>query len=276
MPDMQEMLAKRVVYTLPGMEQAQVQRDLTYKTVGDLALKLDVYQPSTVPAGTLRPAVVLIHGDADPAMLRDAKEWGQYVSYGQLLAVLGLVAVTFNHRSTVGLTQMADVAGDIDDLLTYVRGHAAEWQIDPDQLGLWVFSAGVPYGMRAAILDHQRSVRCCAAYYGPLDLRPLRAHVPAVVTEEALREFSPLYHLEQATEPLPPLLVVRCGGDRPWLNESIARFVAEALVRDVPLDFLNHPGAPHAFDVLDARPRSQAIIRHTLAFFQEHLASLPS
>jgi hypothetical protein len=49
-----------VVDTLPGMHQAQVHKDLIYKTVNDLGLGLDVYYPAEYYGQSLLPAVILL------------------------------------------------------------------------------------------------------------------------------------------------------------------------------------------------------------------------
>src|SRR5947209_5739400 len=106
MPDFEEMVKKRVVYTIPDMEQVKVQKNITYKTADGTDLKMDVYYPTDLQTDSQRPAVMLVHGEGvDPAILKAAKDWGVFVSFGQLIAACGLIAVTFNHRSTEDLTR---------------------------------------------------------------------------------------------------------------------------------------------------------------------------
>src|SRR2546421_5466561 len=77
---------KRIVYEMPGMQAAIVQKDITYKTVDGQELRLDVYYPEEYDGDRRLPAVLFVHGDGPPELLQDAKEWGQYVSWGQLVA----------------------------------------------------------------------------------------------------------------------------------------------------------------------------------------------
>src|SRR3954454_9854778 len=93
----------RVVYKLSDMEQAVVKKDIAYKTVEAGDLKMDVYYPANFQDARLLPAVLFVHGDGPDEMLKDAKDWGQYISWGQLIAASGLIVVTFNHRSTRNL-----------------------------------------------------------------------------------------------------------------------------------------------------------------------------
>ncbi len=269
MPDLNELATLRVVYTVPGMEQVHIRKNLTYKQLDTSKLQLDVYLPPDLAAETRLPAVLLVHGEAP--LEAQPKEWGCFVSAGQILAASGLIGVTFNHRPSARYTRLHDAASDIDDLLGYLATHADTLQIDPDHIGLWVFSAGGPYGVRAAIGETRLHIRCVAAYYTVMDLQQGREQIPDV-DDETVRQFSPAYLIVQQPEAVPPMLVARAGKDHPIINESLDRFVQAALASNITLDCLNHPEGRHGFDFLDAVPRSREIIKHTLDFFQTYLA----
>jgi dienelactone hydrolase len=70
---------------------------------------------------------------------------------------------------------------------------------------------------------------------------------------------------------VPPVLVARAGLDGGWINDSIGRFVDEALSRIVELELLTHPEGRHGFDMLDDIERSRKILRHTITFLGRHL-----
>jgi hypothetical protein len=57
----------------------------------------------------------------------------------------------------------------------------------------------------------------------------------------------------------------------PRLNETIDRFMVKALSRNLPVTFVNHPAAPHAFDLFDESETSREIIRQILAYLRSHL-----
>jgi dipeptidyl aminopeptidase/acylaminoacyl peptidase len=166
----QSMARMRVVYSLPGMEEGPVCRDILFKTVGDLTLKMDVYTPGDLVPGSAHPAVILVSGgDASAETLR-TREIGLYVSYGQLLAASGFIGIVFDHRGLEGYSQLREVGEDTDDLVTYVRTHAASLGVDPDRLCIWAFSAGPIYGFRTAFRTAPPSIRCAIAYYGGMSL----------------------------------------------------------------------------------------------------------
>jgi acetyl esterase/lipase len=259
------MLEKGVVYPIPRDSEIERVADLPYRD-STPALTLDIYRPAGAKA--LLPTAVLVHGDLrDPEAVKDVKDWGQYRSWGELIAATGLAAVTFNHRSAHGGTRMADVVDDIECVLQHIETNGEQLGLDPSSLALVAFSMGVPYALRVAF-DRQATLRCAVAFYGPMDLRGM----PWPVDAEVLAEFSPIHHL-CAGRDLPPLFVARAGSDDPDLNDSIDSFVAEALRQNIHLDFMNHPHGPHAFDIFDESERSRALIAAALSFLQRQLGT---
>ncbi len=271
--DPQDVLRRRIVYQVPEMERARVRKDITYKTTDEGMLALDVYAPAS-GNGAL-PAVIFVHGDGPAEFVHNAKEWGVFVSWGQLVAASGLVGITFNHRSTHGFTRLDEVSTDVDDLLAFVRANAETLGVDASRVCMWIASAGGPFGMRVALGMAPGmapdGIRCIVAYYTVMDVLPLRAQLPATVSDATLRACSPVAALADAAADVPPLFVARAGLDRVDLNDGLDRFIATALARNVTLDVMNHPAGHHGFDALDDDERSREIIRRTLEFMREHL-----
>ncbi len=261
---------EQLAYVLPDMARIRTRKDVTYKTVEELELKLDVYYPNDM-TNALHPAVLFLHGDAAPELLKDAKEWTQYVQWGQLVASSGLIGITSNHRSTEKGTMFNEAAQDVDDLIEFVREHATDLGIDKDRLCLWACSAGGPVTLRTVLRNPPSFVRCIVAYYCLLDLRHLRTRFATSITDEMLQEFSPLYHLSQSNGKIAPMLIARAGRDYPDFNIAVDAFIADALAKNAPIEVINHPTGQHAFDVRDNDKRSQQIIRQTLAFMLCHL-----
>lgn len=240
------------------MDRVQRQRDLVYKSLPSGTLLMDVYAPADAARHAL-PAVIMVHGDGPPDWLKDIKDWGQYVSWGELLAASGLVAITFNHRSTEGWTRITEAASDVDDLVALLRARASRWSIDADRLAIWVASAGGFLGARVA-LANRPAVRSLAIYYGLM--------VPARVGSVDLERFSPA---EQLDKDGPPIFIARAGLDRPKLNETLDHFTDAATKAGLDVELHNHAAGRHAFDVLDPGPRSSEIIVRSVEFLKSRL-----
>ena len=263
-PTLEEIKPMRVVYSVPGMERVKVQKNLVFKKAGDLELQMDVYAPPDLKRGERRPAVVFVSGDAPWEILKDLKDWGVYVSYGQLAAAHGFVGVTFNHRSTERFAKLRDAASDVDDAIAYARGHADELGIDPDRICLWAYSAGGPF-LRTMLRDKPAFVRCVVGYYSMFG--PPKGATP----EDVAREFTVANYLGQNPKSVPPLMVVRAGRDVPFINDSVDEFLREAVRQNLSIEFVNYAEGTHGFDVDVNTDRTREIIKRTLEFVKKHL-----
>ena len=69
-----------------------------------------------------------------------------------------------------------------------------------------------------------------------------------------------------------PLFVVRSGKDEtPGLNMALDAFAARAIEENRPLTLVNHPAAPHSFDVALDGPETRRILQQGLDFLRAHL-----
>jgi acetyl esterase/lipase len=252
---------------LPPPAGAHVERDLVYRTDGDRVLKLDVYRPSS--SRDANPVVFLVSGDAPEEIIATAKDWGVFRSYGEHLAARGIVGVSFNHRSANRLAP-TEVASDVEAAIGFVRGRGGHLRIDVDRVGVWVFSAGGPFGLAPLLQRPPEWLRCAAGFYTIWDLAPLRANLPWA-TDESVRRWSCVTALETDSPDLPPLILARAGRDRAPLLEGTDTFVRKAHERGIDLRVLDHPTGQHGFGTRDDDERSREIIRETLEFFVRHL-----
>lgn len=268
-PWIKDIAPPRIVYSVPGMERVKARKNLTYRSVAGDDLKADVYSPPKIRRGERLPAVIFIHGGAlPPNLLTKPKEWGVYISYGQLIAASGFVGVTFNHRY-YGYDYLDEAQSDVDELINYVRNNADALGVDKERIFVWAFSAGGIFLSRA-LRDAPAYVRGIIAFYPVLDLQPFRKEIPVAVADETLKEFSPLYRLSVREKLTVPLLVARAGLDDAELNRVVDDFVREATVKNTNLDFINHGAGQHGFDVLNNDDRSREIIKRTLDFIKAH------
>jgi dienelactone hydrolase len=247
---------KRVVYRVPGMESVDVRRD-----VGPLAM--DVYYPSE-SRGARLPAVIFVSGYSDPgfqAMIGcKLKEMGSYVSWGELTAASGMIAITYSPT---------EPAADTLALLLDVRSRAEALGIDETRIGIWACSGNVPNALWV-LMNEGEHLRCAVLCYGlMLDLDG------GTTVAEAAKAFGMANPVAgKSVSDMPkglPLLIVRAGQDRPGLNQTIDRFVSGALGSNLPVTVVNLPAAQHAFDIMDDSEVSREAIRQILSFMQFHL-----
>jgi acetyl esterase/lipase len=273
-PAFEEMYKMPLVFSVPGEDQAQVRRDIVYKSTegpnGKLNLKLDVYTPRGAKPSDRFPAVVLISGGGAEDPAHDFRDAGVYLSYGRVLAASGFVAITFNKRYQRGADGTSHGLEDFNDLVRYVRDHAAELHVDANRVAFWAFSGG---GMLLgpALSGDQPFARAALCFYCVLDV-----DLPVLSAEdrEKMRaHLSPLAQMEHATGTVPAILIARAGLDSPDLNRNLERFVDAALAKNLTMEVMNHPQGRHAFDILDADARSREIIQRALDFLRAHLQS---
>jgi hypothetical protein len=261
---------KPAVYRIAGMEHATVRKDVVYRTTGAGPLTMDVYSPADATIGARLPVVVLAAGYNDTGYEKMLgcrfKEMASSVSWGQLIAASGLVAVAYTNT---------DPAADLDALIEHVRGNAAALGIDENRMGVFACSGSVPFALSALMAGSTNAagprgpgLRCAALLYGfMLDLDGATGVAEAAKT---FRFANP--GAGESLDNLPrslPLFIARAGQDQfPHLNDSIDRFVARALARNQPITVVNHATGPHAFDLLDDSEASREIIRQVLSFLR--------
>jgi len=267
--DVRALIGQAVVYRLPKMDQVTVFKNITYESVDGLDLQLDVYHPPAASPGFPPPVVLLIPGPAPQDLMQHIKDSAVFVSWAQLIACSGMAAIACWHRAPI--VEHPEAAADVDALISYVHTHREALNIDGERIGVFAFSGAPPYALRSALRDSPRFIHAVAAYYGVMDLQQSRSAFPAEISDEYLQEFSAVHYLGLNPTRLPPILVVKAGQDKPWLNRSIDNFVASALEHNVTLELMTHPKGRHGFDTADDDERSRQIIRRTLRFFSEQL-----
>jgi hypothetical protein len=260
-----DLAKKTVVCQLPGMDAVTVRRGVGYDSSDGDFLAMDVYLP-TGPSGGPAPAVVIAAGYPDPGFAAKLgcsfKDMGSSVSWGRLIAASGLAAVTYTNR---------EPAADLGALLRYLRRSGPTLGIDESRIALWACSGNVPLALSIVMHDGLERPKCAVLAYGyTLDLDGSTA------VADAARMFGFVNPASgKSADDLPrdvPLFVARAGKDEvPRLNETLDRFMGAALARNLPVTLVNHPTAPHAFDLFDDSDGTREIIREILAFLRFHL-----
>ncbi len=266
---MREIVMMPVVYRVAGMDKVKVKSDLKYTDVNNPNLLMDVYSPPNLAKGEKRPAVIFIHGGAGAETT--PKDWGVFTSWGRLVGASGLIGVNFTHRLTGQKTSLEDGASDLGAAINYVRTNADSLNIDKDRICLAAYSAGGAL-LAPAIRDKPEYIRCLVNFYAFMDIQQSGNLFTANESKENLQKFSSINYLTKDADKIAPIFIARAGLDRvPTLDDSIDRFVREALAKNVALTVANHPNGVHGFDNQTDDERSREIIQSAIAFMNSHL-----
>jgi len=262
-----EITTKPALYRLAGMEEVRVVPDIVYRSNDSGMLTMDVYYPpNSLPAGA-RPAVILVVGYSDVAAEAKVgckfKEMESLISWARLIAASGMAAITYAN---------GEAEPDFHFLFQHVRQNGPALGIDAERIGLWATSGNSPLALSALLKNSELDVKCAAFLYPfLLDLDG------TTVVAEASKVYKFVNRcagklIDDLSLSI-PLLIARAGQDEfPHLNQTIDRFIARALLRNLPVTLLNHAGGPHAFDLLQESEATRATIRQVLEFLGSYLA----
>jgi len=230
-----DLLKQKAVLELPGMSAVPVDTGLVFSTPAGRPLKFDLFHPASKSKPW--PVVIFVNGVGidDPPLRR----WGIYQSWGRLVAVSGMAAVTHDCRRDAPRE-------DLEALVRHLRQNAARYGIDPDDIAIWACSANLREGSRFALNPANSFVKAAVFYYGSIDTTYLRTDLP--------------------------ILVGRAGLDNTFTNGALDNWVYRALRRNATVSSFNVPNGQHGFDLFDADETSREAVRATLAFLRANLS----
>jgi len=273
LPDDVRAMAKKVmmpvVLKMPRMDRIKVVENLKYTKSDDPNVLMDIYIPPDLSENQKHPAVIFLHGGAKTDYT--PKDWGVYTSWGRLIAASGFIGVTFTHRLEYPNASLEKAATDVRDAINYVRSNADKYHVDKDRVSLIAYSAGGPL-LTLAMRGDMPFVRCLVGFYAFMDIQ--QSDYRKTEKPETVKSFSPITYLQTDPSKIPPTFIARAGHDEvPTMLDSIDRFVAEALSKNIALTFVNHPEGVHGFDNQNDDERSREIIRAAIEFIRVHLGN---
>jgi len=262
-PSRNEITTKALVYHTPETARVKIQSNLEYRIVNGRSLTLDVYlQPDS--DGSPKPAVIFVSGYSDIGFERmlgcKLKDMESYVSWGKLAASVGFIGITYSAVEPVT---------DTIELLEFVKQNSASLRIDPQRIGIWSCSGNSPNAL-SLLIENRDAFRFAVFLYSVM--MDLDGNDGTAQMSRQVGFVNPC--VGRSIEDLPsevPLFIVRAGQDAmPRLNETLDRFLSKTVSRNFSVTFVNHPTAPHAFDILDDSDTSREIIKSTLSFMRFH------
>ena len=234
-----------VVYNVPGMDQVTI-ANIEYKD----GLTMDVYYPPDFDFTQNLPVAIFVNGFRDDWLVFEfgskLKDMGQYISWGQLVAASGMIAIAYESN---------DPAVDIHDLINYTQANGPWLRVDKDRICLWACSsssATALYALTDTSAEYRDALSCAVIYYGATSWSGIRYE------EEGLSADVPLF-------------IVKAGKDDASLNRQLDQFVEKAREANIPLEFVDYEDGVHAFDSKQDTDESREIIKKTLEFMKTHL-----
>ena len=231
-----EIASRRVLYDIAGMNAIEPQ-EFEFPGSDGQPLAGRIYLP--LCPDPLAAVVVIIEGFPDPGFVKHVgcrfmdMQWS--ISMAQLIAASGLAAITYANRQPA-----ADASAVIDHVTAKLGS----------RIGLWATSG---HGPVAISVLHR--VLC-----GVLS-NPITEGVIRLREDASARQAGPV-----------PIFVIRSGKDEtPGLNAALDQFIAEALAQNEPITVVNHPEAPHSFELYDNSPAARLILQQALEFLRTQL-----
>jgi len=240
--------------TDPQPQHINGSKTFTYKTIGDVDLRLYVFNSAAHKPGYKAPAVVFFYGGG--FLFGDIR---RYQTQATHLALRGLVTVLVDYRVKCRHgSVIMDSVTDAKSAMRWVRGHAGEFGIDPSRIAAVGSSAG---GLMAAdtalVSDFDDPAD------PPIDPRPnalvlynpgLDTASPATIQRvttnwgkavaDHARELSPIDHLDRG---LPPTIIFQGTADKGVSPETAKEFCRRARALKAQCDAVLYPDAPHGF-----------------------------
>lgn len=225
-------------YELPTMGETGIAH-LIYKD----DLSMEVYYPPNFDFTQPLPVVLFVNGVSGD-YFRTLKSTGAYVSWSQLVAASGMIAVNYD------ISETADPFVNIGDVLHYLQANSAMLGVDPSQICLWASSANPRPAIKAMTSEEESyhdGLRCAVIYYG------------------AVRKISGSFPQNFA------LLAVRAGKDDPGFSDNMNELTDWAQAEGVDVSIIDYEEGIHGFDIWQDTPRTREIIGQTLEFLKEQL-----
>lgn len=269
-----------LVETKPTVpEDIEVFKDIVYKQVDSVSLKLDVYKLKNLKTAT--PVLIFIHGGS----------WSKgnksdYLPYLIDYANKGYVTVTISYRLS-GIAPFPAAVQDVKCAVLWIRAHSKEYMINPDKIAVIGGSAGGHLAMMLAYSDEKEftdkcpdtsysKIQAVVNIYGPTDM----------TTEYARNRGECLYFLGKSYQEAPDLY--QAASPRTYISSDdpptlIFHGTIDSLVPVSQSDslhkWLDHAGVPNEYHKLKGWPHTMDLSKkvndycqfYMDAFFKKYL-----
>jgi acetyl esterase len=160
------------------LHEARLETDVEYARSNGISLRMD----ASIPAGAEKcPSVIIVHGGAWVAGDRRYNVQPLF----QPLTEAGFAWFSISYRLATDVSQFGAAINDVQEAIRFVKSHAAEYHIDPNNIALVGESAGGQLAAMAVLRGGpDTSVKAVVALCTPSDLVSLAktsTYIPASV-----------------------------------------------------------------------------------------------
>ena len=269
-----------------------IERDITYGTIADVDLKMDVYccQNTGVP----RPAVIYIHGggwySGDKSYALKRHDIPELLDQGYLVAAI-------DYRLAPRYKFPAQIE-DVKCAIRFLRANADTYGIDPLSIGLLgdsagghlaalagVYDNGTGFGISGGNREQADKVQAVVDIYGPTDLALIcqqdntlhMEHVfgTADPSSPIIKQASPVTHVSSDD---PPFLILHGDQDKDVSLEQSRILYQRLSTAGVSADLVMVNNCGHRFTPVDgvAGLTHNEITNIIVSFFDKHLKNSAS
>jgi acetyl esterase/lipase len=256
-------LAACSTVTVTRMNNYRLQKKQVYKVVDGLELNGDLYTPS-IPGA--KPAVLVVHGGSW------ASRSGDMHTICEDLAGSGFVVFNITYRLAPASLFPKPVE-DVRDAILFLRKHAAELEINPNQISAWGYSAGSQLILMAG-LDPNLHLRAIVAGGTPADLTawpdsPVVTKFIGKTYAEAPGEWANASPVNHVSAKSPPVFLYHGQNDHIVEPEQMEKMRAALAQKNVEVQTHTVPILGHIFVYLF----SEESIKLGIAFLEAHVSN---
>ena len=254
-------------------------RDVTYCTAEGVELKLDIFLPKQ-PLGVV-PLVIYVHGGG---WTEGDKRGGEGMLDAPALLEAGFAFASLNYRLAPEYTFPAMIQ-DIKCAIRFLRAHAGEYRIDPQNFGIYGASAGGHLVNMVGTtspeagfdvgeyLEQSSRVQAVVDIYGPADMTtdfsPTFVSLkPTVFPDFDLAAASPITHI---TSDDPPFLILQGDLDRIVPLAQSQLLYQRLLEAGVTVELVIAVNGDHGFKTSNMQPTRPELTDMIVDFFLTYL-----
>jgi len=211
---------------LQAKETIVPDKQVVFKTVGDVQLKLHIFNPDGLKPTDKRPAIVFFFGGgwakgSPESFYQHSKEFNR----------IGIVAIPAEYRiRTLHHTTPYESVKDAKSAIRWVRQHAAELGVDPDRIIAAGGSAGGHIAACTSIIEgfeeegQDLSISSkpnALMLYNPVIDTTKAGYGSSKFAADKQTELSPVHHISKG---IPPTIIFHGTADTTVPFENVTRF----------------------------------------------------